>query len=459
MGLSNLFSKRLIVAALVLWAGMACAQTDVTRIPKKLRIGQVPSAPANGDMMLTLDTFGNVKKDTIPTGGGGTHATGSNGLFGTDVIGLGVNPLNQNTTINSTGFSLFIKNNSTDILDFQNTGGTVAKITNDGLYRSPGISDFASSNNSFISTNVNGARVSRSIADSRAALTVVNNNFAANGLTLNIQNYYRSLLSVDYKGTVQQATIATAASGSAKGYWMLGGLKPIANNDKLVGLQIEPIYGTSTTSTWGTLVGGSGYPSSTSLQFALLDGGTGFNLIAQVMVTGGVIVSYTIVDTGINYNVGDVVSFRMFDASGTVTGSGGHITVTGVTSFTGIVPVSAWFKVAPIQLDAISTPAILQDGMIWHDGTHLNARLNGVSYQLDQQVISNSFSATGSATTTFTVTIGTTQASNTYRVSVTPTSVVAAASFYVTNKTTTTFQVVYPSGLTGLVKFDYSVMK
>lgn len=68
-----------------------------------------------------------------------------------------------------------------------------------------------------------------------------------------------------------------------------------------------------------------------------------------------------------------------------------------------------------------------------------------------------SFSGVGTATTTFTVTIGSTMANTTYKVNATPTSTLSAAAFYVNNKTTTTFDVVYLAGLTGTVTFDWSV--
>jgi len=68
-----------------------------------------------------------------------------------------------------------------------------------------------------------------------------------------------------------------------------------------------------------------------------------------------------------------------------------------------------------------------------------------------------SFTATGTATTTFTVTIGTTQANTSYNVSATPLNTLSAAPFFVTNKTTTTFDVTYLSGLTGSVRFDWEV--
>jgi hypothetical protein len=68
-----------------------------------------------------------------------------------------------------------------------------------------------------------------------------------------------------------------------------------------------------------------------------------------------------------------------------------------------------------------------------------------------------SFSGTGSATTAFTVTIGSTLANNTYKVNVTPTASLSAAQFYISAKTTTTFTVTYLSGLTGTVTFDWVI--
>jgi len=71
--------------------------------------------------------------------------------------------------------------------------------------------------------------------------------------------------------------------------------------------------------------------------------------------------------------------------------------------------------------------------------------------------IAGSFSGSGSATTTYTVTIGATMAGTAYKVNATATNALSAASFYINNKTTTTFDVVYLTGLTGTVAFDWSV--
>lgn len=76
---------------------------------------------------------------------------------------------------------------------------------------------------------------------------------------------------------------------------------------------------------------------------------------------------------------------------------------------------------------------------------------------LPAQLYSGSFSGAGTATTSFVVTIGTTQANTTYKVNVTPTAALSAAVFYISAKTTTTFTVTYLAGLTGTVTFDWSV--
>ncbi len=70
---------------------------------------------------------------------------------------------------------------------------------------------------------------------------------------------------------------------------------------------------------------------------------------------------------------------------------------------------------------------------------------------------SGSYSNSVTAIATFTVTIGSTMPNTSYKVNVTPTAALSAALFYVTNKTTTTFDVVYLAGLTGTVTFDWSI--
>lgn len=112
---------------------------------------------------------------------------------------------------------------------------------------------------------------------------------------------------------------------------------------------------------------------------------------------------------------------------------------------------------ASLNIPSGAAPTSPANGDIWYDGTHLQSRLGSTTYQLDRQAIAGSFSGVGTATTTFTVTIGTTQANTSYKTNVTPTTALAAAVFYINNKTTTTFDVVYIAGLTGTVTFDWSL--
>ena len=73
----------------------------------------------------------------------------------------------------------------------------------------------------------------------------------------------------------------------------------------------------------------------------------------------------------------------------------------------------------------------------------------------DQPYYRGSFSGTGTATTTFTVTIGVTQSSAAYKAVVSATNALAASPFYITNKTTTTFDVVYLTAITGAITIDW----
>ncbi len=87
--------------------------------------------------------------------------------------------------------------------------------------------------------------------------------------------------------------------------------------------------------------------------------------------------------------------------------------------------------------------------------TFVDRSLVDKGYVLSVIGFSGNFSGVGTATTTFTVTIGSTMANNTYKVVASPSNVLSSALFYIDNKTTTTFDVVYLAGLTGTVAFDW----
>lgn len=106
------------------------------------------------------------------------------------------------------------------------------------------------------------------------------------------------------------------------------------------------------------------------------------------------------------------------------------------------------------QMNAVSSPAT---GLaVYNTDATMGLNYNGSAWK-SIGVVSGSKTATGTATTTFTVTFGGTQPSTSYYVNITPTNALSAALFYVTNKTTTTFDVEYLAGLTGAVAFDWTL--
>jgi hypothetical protein len=94
--------------------------------------------------------------------------------------------------------------------------------------------------------------------------------------------------------------------------------------------------------------------------------------------------------------------------------------------------------------------------------TVYNTTTNDINYYdgsswniVAKNIYSGTKSATGTATTTFTVTIGTTLPSASYQVTTSGLNALSSAVHYVTNKTTSSFDVVYLAGLTGAVEFDW----
>ncbi len=112
----------------------------------------------------------------------------------------------------------------------------------------------------------------------------------------------------------------------------------------------------------------------------------------------------------------------------------------------------------PGQFSTTGAPSYVKGG-IYFDTTLNKLRVGGAS--TNETILSGasygSYSATGTATTSFTVTIGQTMANTTYAVNVTGTDANAATGFYISAKTTTTFTVTYLTGLTGPVAFDWAV--
>ena len=167
--------------------------------------------------------------------------------------------------------------------------------------------------------------------------------------------------------------------------------------------------------------GGSGYTSGVTISFT---GGGGSGATATATLVGNVITAITVTASGSGYTSAPTVVITPVGA-----GSSGAATA--------IVPTSTGTE-------------------IFNSTTSQPNYYNGTAW-VSSVATTGSFSGVGAATTVFTVTIGQTMANTTYKVNVSPTAVLSAALFYITNKTTTTFDVTYLAGLTGTVTFDWAV--
>jgi len=131
--------------------------------------------------------------------------------------------------------------------------------------------------------------------------------------------------------------------------------------------------------------------------------------------------------------------------------SAGDITAPGFTVYGTGTPTLTTDGSGGFAFDVSGTPvaSISSSGVITGDGSGLT--------NLPNQTYAGTTTATGTATTTFTVTIGHTMANTNYSAMAEGSNVLSSAVHYVNNKTTTTFDVVYLTGLTGSVVFDWTV--
>lgn len=149
-------------------------------------------------------------------------------------------------------------------------------------------------------------------------------------------------------------------------------------------------------------------------------------------------------------------------SNGTAVTEKWRISSTGLLSNTGAVGTAyihlkaGTTGVAPFKYTSGTNLTVAENGAKEYDGTDEFITAQGIR-QVCMKGMKGSFSQVGAATTVFTVTIGNTQPNSTYNVQVTPTAALSAALFYVTNKTTTSFDVTYLAGLTGSVLFDWIV--
>jgi hypothetical protein len=261
----------------------------------------------------------------------------------------------------------------------------------------------------------------------------------------------------------------TASGAIARGTYFNHTLTAAANNDVLVGVDISNTYNR------GAFTGVADLELRTNrwLQVGvtnntgLIIGATTFS---SNLPTSGFRLTYN-TGNGATYTSGsgggfyhDFVTnstsrFRVNDATTNVANNlyVGNIS-TAATAYLHIKAGTASANTAPLKLTSGTNLTTVENGAIEYDGSDLYVSANSTRQKVNKG-LNGSYSATGTATTSFTVTFGGTQPNSTYKVIVTPTNALTAAMFYVTSKTTTTFTVTFLSGLTGTVAFDWCLIQ
>lgn len=306
-------------------------QNTTTVIPGSLRVVKVPNTIVVGDSLVTIDPSGNIKKTFkyAITLNNGLTLTGTNGQLGGTLI--------QNTLINTGGFNLSFNNGTAggaNVLQLQSFGSNVTTFDVAGNMHANGVAMLSSPLNGLVDLSGSKVSVIRNTANSASVFAVVNANTGSTGNIIDLRNPAYAVWSLGWDGSIMHKPISNSVAGLAMGYSMVGALKPTANGDLLVGMDLHPAFGASTITTVGSLVGGSGYPDGTHL--SNVSGGTGQQAVIQVVVSSGVVTSASVVDGGVNYVNSDVLGIVITDSSGNPIGSGGSVTVTGVANYSGL---------------------------------------------------------------------------------------------------------------------------
>jgi len=142
-------------------------------------------------------------------------------------------------------------------------------------------------------------------------------NLNVNGLGRGTDTGYKIDATVGSLGSFRTTGTITAASAIARGVYFNNTLSPSANNDVLVGLDINPTISLLPTkiSSLGTKTAGSGYTNGTYTAQALT-GGTGSGATATIVAASGAISTVTLVSGGTGYTAGDTLSASIPGGSG-----------------------------------------------------------------------------------------------------------------------------------------------
>jgi len=195
--------------------------------------------------------------------------------------------------------------------------------------------------------------------------------------------------------------------------------------------------------------------------------GTHLGSIVAAAYDGTSIINGTDITSIVNGTVstGVVPSDMVFSTTATNTliermriNSSGNVGI-GVTAPTAILHLkagTATASTASLKIPAGTFLTTKENGAVENNGNNFTVTNNSVRYNISN--LSGSVSTTGTATTTFTVTIGQTMPNTTYKPFISASNALSSTMFYISNKTTTTFDVVFATALTGTVAFDWELI-
>lgn len=393
-----------------------------------------------------------------------------------------------------------------------NLGVSIFRVNSVGNVVTPGAGNVTSFNNSQILFNDAGLVLSRNVADANPALVIQNANTGSTGAVVQYKFGTKVIGSLGYQGlaiglstpvaglTVARSnagfgtitTTATLTTVTGVGTDFLNWFKigdTITGNGETRTISAIASATSMTTDAWTNTNTAIAYTNTSTTAFTVNNNGNVF--LSQLGVNKGIVfttsttgqMSQTATGAANTLLHGNGSSNPTFSAVATADIAAAAVTYAKIQSSSGANKIlgtasgTTWQEIGlGIGLAYSSTNIVVDTATAaTHTYTARYATINGSPTFVTQTSSDNSTKAattafvksvvslhgnsttTGTATTVVTVTIGSTLANNTYAVAITPRDLLTAVNYYISAKTTTTFDVTFVTALTGSINFDYII--